>query len=72
MDIWSALQSIATEHACRLHRTYIFTDGGGPSVISQLIIVDEIMHQIKWTLNLDEIPKPCDYADLMVGTGLGA
>lgn len=49
-----------------------FTDGGGPSVISQLLIVDEIMHQIKWSLKLDEIPRPCDYAELMVGTGLGA
>jgi hypothetical protein len=48
------------------------TDGGGPSVISQLLIVNEIMLQIQSILELEEAPKPCDYADLMVGSGLGA
>ena len=47
-------------------------DGGGSRVISQLLIVDEIMHQIQWTLKLEEVPRPCDYAEMMVGSGLGA
>jgi hypothetical protein len=49
-----------------------FSDGGGPGVISQLLIVNELMHQIKWTLKLEEVPRPCDYAEMMVGSGLGA
>lgn len=41
-------------------------------MISQLLIIDEIMYQIQWSLKLEEVPRPCDYAELMVGTGLGA
>jgi hypothetical protein len=41
-------------------------------VISQLLIVNELMHQIQWTLELEEVPRPCDYAEMMVGSGLGA
>jgi hypothetical protein len=48
------------------------SDGGGPGVISQLLIVNEIMHQIKWALRLKEVPRPCDYAEMMVGSELGA
>jgi hypothetical protein len=49
-----------------------FSDGGGPGVISQLLIVDELMHQIQWALKLEEVPRPCDYTEMMVGSGLGA
>jgi hypothetical protein len=49
-----------------------FSDGGGPGVISQLLIVNELMHQIKWILKLEEVPRPCDYAEMIVGSGLGA
>jgi hypothetical protein len=49
-----------------------FSDGGGPGVISQLLIANEIMHQIQWILKLDEVPRPCDYAEMMVGSELGA
>lgn len=48
------------------------TDGGGPRVISQLLIVDGIMNRIQWDLKLEEVPRPCNYAELMVGTELGA
>jgi hypothetical protein len=41
-------------------------------VISQLLIVNELMHHIKWTLKLEDVPRPCDYAEMMVGSGLGA
>jgi hypothetical protein len=56
----------------RTEITSYFTDGGGASVISQLIIVNEIMHRIQWNLKLDSVPRPCEYAELMVGSGLGA
>jgi hypothetical protein len=49
-----------------------FSDGGGPGVISQLLIVNELMHQIQWKLKLEDVPRPCDYAEMMVGSGLGA
>jgi hypothetical protein len=40
-------------------------------VISQLLIVEELMRQIQWDLQLEEVPRPCDYAELMVGSELG-
>lgn len=49
-----------------------FIDGGGPAVISQLLIIEEIMQQIQWIFKLEEVPRPSDYAELMVGSGLGA
>jgi hypothetical protein len=41
-------------------------------VISQLLIVNELMHRIQWDLKLEEVPRPCDYAEMMVGSELGA
>jgi TctA family transporter len=52
--------------------TDCFADGGGSSVISQLIIVNEIMHRIRWILKLESVPCPYEYAELMVGSGMGA
>lgn len=64
---------------------YYWTDGGGPNAVSGLCIVDEIMERIAEDdeqdrsdkLNQydgqdqDNFPRPCEHADLMIGTGLG-
>lgn len=36
------------------------------------MIVDEIMQRIQHALQLESTPRPCEYADMMVGTELGA
>ncbi|KAL2263400.1 hypothetical protein VTK26DRAFT_6942 [Humicola hyalothermophila] len=46
-------------------------DGGGVRGVSSLVIMHEIMVRIKEKLNLDEIPKPCDYFHLIAGTSTG-
>lgn len=46
-------------------------DGGGLGVISQLLIMDEIMKRIQHQLQLDTVPHPGQYADLLIGTALG-
>jgi hypothetical protein len=70
MDIWYVCSIFSG--AWRAKLTSYFTDGGGPSVMSQLVIINEIMHRIQWILKLDSIPLPCEYSELMVGSGLGA
>lgn len=47
------------------------TDGGGIRGISELIILDEIMHRVKRTQKLDTTPLPADYFDLVCGTSTG-
>ena len=47
------------------------TDGGGIRGISELIILDEIMHRVKRTQELDTTPLPADYFDLVCGTSTG-
>nr|POE74389.1 phospholipase a i [Quercus suber] len=51
-------------------------DGGGVRGYSMLIIVQELMHKMFVELEgrpprRDEIPRPCDYFDLIAGTGTG-
>nr|POE47970.1 calcium-independent phospholipase a2-gamma [Quercus suber] len=51
-------------------------DGGGVRGYSMLIIVQELMHKMFVEIEgrpprRDEIPRPCDYFDLIAGTGTG-
>jgi Patatin-like phospholipase len=46
-------------------------DGGGVRGLSSLLILKEIMLEIKRRKTLDKIPLPCDYFDLMGGTSTG-
>jgi patatin-like phospholipase/acyl hydrolase len=39
--------------------------------VSELLILDEIMHRIQHDLDLAEMPRPCDYFDLIGGTSTG-
>jgi hypothetical protein len=54
----------------------MWTDGGGVRGYSMLIIIQELMHRtyVECQGNAprrDQIPKPCDHFDLIVGTGTG-
>lgn len=47
------------------------TDGGGIRGVSELVVLDRIMRRLKDKEDLDEVPRPCDYFDLMAGTSTG-
>ncbi|KAJ7499622.1 hypothetical protein FB451DRAFT_1429577 [Mycena latifolia] len=46
-------------------------DGGGAGALSELIILDRLMYQIQTKLGLDLPPHPCDYFELIGGSGTG-
>ncbi|KII90275.1 hypothetical protein PLICRDRAFT_698003 [Plicaturopsis crispa FD-325 SS-3] len=46
-------------------------DGGGIRGLSQLYILETIMHRIMVEEDLPEVPRPCDYFDLIGGTSTG-
>jgi len=46
-------------------------DGGGVRGLSSLVILEEIMKEIRRRDSLDEVPLPCEYFDLIGGTSTG-
>jgi patatin-like phospholipase/acyl hydrolase len=48
-----------------------YLDGGSVGGLSQIFILYEIAHRIKFDLGLDELPRLCDYFDMIGGTGMG-
>ncbi|RAK77675.1 FabD/lysophospholipase-like protein [Aspergillus fijiensis CBS 313.89] len=46
-------------------------DGGGIRGISSLLILERIMERIRDVKCLDEVPRPCEYFDLIGGTSTG-
>lgn len=46
-------------------------DGGGVRGLSSLVILEEIMKEIKHRDSLAEVPLPCEYFDLIGGTSTG-
>jgi patatin-like phospholipase/acyl hydrolase len=46
-------------------------DGGGVRGLSSLLILRDIMEDIEHRTEADETPKPCEYFDLIGGTGTG-
>ncbi|KAG8738544.1 hypothetical protein FRC10_006748 [Ceratobasidium sp. 414] len=46
-------------------------DGGGARGLSALVILSALMERLQQILGLSEPPNPCDYFDLMAGTGTG-
>jgi patatin-like phospholipase/acyl hydrolase len=47
------------------------TDGGGILGVSELLIIEQIMKRIKQEQRLADVPKPCEYFDMIGGTGTG-
>ncbi|KAJ7797096.1 FabD lysophospholipase-like protein [Mycena leptocephala] len=46
-------------------------DGGGIRGLSMLIILEDLMWKLKVAENLPDVPRPCDYFDLIGGTSTG-
>ncbi|KAJ7479577.1 acyl transferase/acyl hydrolase/lysophospholipase, partial [Mycena latifolia] len=46
-------------------------DGGGVGALSQVLILDRVMYRIKNKLGLDTTPAPCEYFELIGGSGTG-
>lgn len=46
-------------------------DGGGVRGLSSLLILQEIMEDIRHRKKLDQTPKPCECFDLIGGTSTG-
>lgn len=46
-------------------------DGGGIRGLSTLLILRTIMHRIKTEEDMEKVPYPCDYFDLIGGTSTG-
>ncbi|KAJ7438604.1 hypothetical protein FB451DRAFT_159273 [Mycena latifolia] len=46
-------------------------DGGGAGALSELLILDRIMYQIQAILGSDTTPAPCDYFEIIGGSGTG-
>ncbi|KAJ7106965.1 acyl transferase/acyl hydrolase/lysophospholipase, partial [Mycena epipterygia] len=46
-------------------------DGGGAGALSELIILDRMMYRIQVEGHLNENPSPCDYFELIGGSGTG-
>jgi len=74
------LRKIANNRLLGLNRTVdrmphipkiLSLDGGGVRGLSSLLILREIMEDVEQRLEADEIPKPCEYFDLIGGTSTG-
>lgn len=52
-----------------LLRYYI--DGGCTGGLSQIFVLYEIANRIKFDLGLDELPRLCDFFDMIGGSGMG-
>src|SRR5579859_1132657 len=46
-------------------------DGGGIRGLSSLLILKEIMEEVRRQTKAEETPRPCEYFDLMGGTSTG-
>ncbi|CUA71134.1 hypothetical protein RSOLAG22IIIB_09351 [Rhizoctonia solani] len=47
-------------------------DGGGIAGLSSLLILKEIMTKVQEQDGRDTVPKPCEFFDMIAGTGTGA
>ena len=79
------MRLLALGELCRLvhsrsHSLTTKTDGGGIRGLSELLMIKGIMHRLMVEENerkkdgqapLSVLPKPCDYFDLIGGTGTG-
>ncbi|KAG6902390.1 hypothetical protein C0995_000595 [Termitomyces sp. Mi166 len=46
-------------------------DGGGTRSLSELLILDEMMKRIQAEMRMKDVPKPCEYFDMIGGTSTG-
>ncbi|KAG6875306.1 hypothetical protein C0992_004368, partial [Termitomyces sp. T32_za158] len=55
----------------QITNTQITIDDGGVRGLSELIILQEIMHRLMYMEKTQSLPKPCDYFDIIGGAGTG-
>jgi patatin-like phospholipase/acyl hydrolase len=48
-----------------------YIDGGGAGGLSQIFVLYEIINRIKFDLGLEELPRLCDFFDMIGGVGMG-
>ena len=69
------LLSLGIPHPVVVHHRYLHivlhTDGGGIRGLSELLILKEIMERIQAKRESPTIPLPCEYFDMMGGSGTG-
>ncbi|KAJ7122298.1 acyl transferase/acyl hydrolase/lysophospholipase, partial [Mycena epipterygia] len=46
-------------------------DGGGAGALSELLILERMMHRAKTEGRLDTVPSPCECFDIIGGSGMG-
>ncbi|KAJ7448149.1 hypothetical protein FB451DRAFT_766280 [Mycena latifolia] len=46
-------------------------DGGGAGVLSELLILEQIMYRVQTTSGSDMTPAPCDFFEVIGGSGTG-
>ncbi|KAJ7142409.1 hypothetical protein C8R44DRAFT_974174 [Mycena epipterygia] len=46
-------------------------DGGGSGALSELIILEKMMYRTKMEAPLDAMPRPCEYFEVIGGSGAG-
>ena len=66
--ISSSYLDISTKHSIP---RVLSLDGGGVRGLSSLLILREIMESVGARVGAFETPKPCEYFDLIGGTGSG-
>jgi patatin-like phospholipase/acyl hydrolase len=49
----------------------VMSDGGGIRGMSQITILHEISNRIMYDLKIDQMPRLCDYFDMIGGVGTG-
>ncbi len=49
----------------------LLEDDAGVGGLSELLILHEIMRRVQYDVDLADMPRPCDYFDLIGGTGTG-
>ncbi|KAJ7479541.1 hypothetical protein FB451DRAFT_1171646 [Mycena latifolia] len=65
------MASTVSDNAQKKGVRVLSLDGGGVGVLSEVLILDRMMFQIKNQLGLDTTPAPCEYFELIGGSGVG-
>jgi hypothetical protein len=63
--------SVCTLSPMELLTSKHWTDGGGIRGLSELLLIKDVMYRLQVEQGLSNLPKPCDYFDLIGGTSTG-
>ncbi|KAI8410960.1 hypothetical protein FOFC_07554 [Fusarium oxysporum] len=68
---WTKLDQMIETSKNKIPDLAELPNGGGIRGISSLLVLEHIMEKIQKAKKLDEVPRPCDYFDLIGGTSTG-